>query len=60
MASKRKHYEVTLQTKYNALKDLEKVHLNKDVAKEYNIKPVNTSPPKFGRKKSNSYKLKLM
>ena len=31
MATKRKHHEVTLNVKYEALKELEKGRLNKDV-----------------------------
>ena len=37
MAPKRKHCEVTLKVKYNALKELEKGRLNKDVAEEFKI-----------------------
>ena len=37
MATKRKHCEVTLKVKYNALKELEKGRLNKDVAEEFKI-----------------------
>ena len=37
MATKGKHCEVTLKVKYNALKELEKGRLNKDVAEEFKI-----------------------
>ena len=51
MASKRKHNEVTLKIKYNALKDLEKGHLTKDVAKEYNIPTSTLATWKKSKKK---------
>ena len=35
MATKRKHSEVTLKIKYEALKELEKRRPNKDVANEF-------------------------
>ena len=37
MAAKRKHNEVTLKVKYNALKELEKGRPNKDVANQFSI-----------------------
>ena len=37
MATKRKHREVTLKVKFEALKELEKGRQNKDVAKQYGI-----------------------
>ena len=37
MATKRKHQEVTLKIKYEALKELEKGRQNKDVAKQFGI-----------------------
>ena len=37
MATKRKHYEVTLKVKYKALKELEKGRPNKDVANQFSI-----------------------
>ena len=37
MATKRKHQEVTLKVKYEAIKELEKCRQNKDVAKQYGI-----------------------
>ena len=36
-ATKRKHREVTLKVKYEALKELEKGRPNKDVAKRFSI-----------------------
>ena len=33
----RKHHEVTLRVKYEALKELEKVRPNKDVANQFSI-----------------------
>ena len=37
MAPNRKHYEVTLKVKYEALKELEKRRPNKDVANHLSI-----------------------
>ena len=37
MATKRKHREVTLKVKFEALKELEKGRQNKDVAKQCGI-----------------------
>ena len=37
IASERKHHEVTLKVKYEALKELEKGRPNKDVAKQFSI-----------------------
>ena len=37
MATKRKHHEVTLKIKYEALKELEKGWPNKDVANQFSI-----------------------
>ena len=37
MATKRKHHEVTLKVKYQALKELEKGRPNKDVASQFSI-----------------------
>ena len=37
MATKRKHHEVTLKVKYEALKELEKGRSNKDVANQFSI-----------------------
>ena len=37
MATKRKHHEVTLKVKYEALKELEKGRPNKDVANQFSI-----------------------
>ena len=37
MATKRKHHEVTLKVKYEALKELEKGRTNKDVANQFSI-----------------------
>ena len=37
MAAKRKHQDVTLEIKYEALKELEMGRQNKDVAKQYGI-----------------------
>ena len=37
MATKRKHNEVTLKVKYEALKELEKGRPNKDVANQFGI-----------------------
>ena len=37
MATKRKHNEVTLKVKYEALKELEKWRSNKDVANQFGI-----------------------
>ena len=37
MATRRKHREVTLKVKFEALKELEKGRQNKDVAKQYGI-----------------------
>ena len=37
VATKRKHYEVTLKVKYEALKELEKGRPNKDVANQFSI-----------------------
>ena len=37
IATKRKHYEVTLKVKYEALKGLEKGRPNKDVANQFSI-----------------------
>ena len=37
MAAKRKHHEVTLKVKYEALKELEKGRPNKDVANQFSI-----------------------
>ena len=41
MATKRKHHEVTLKVKYEALKELEKGKRNKDVANQFSI-PAST------------------
>ena len=37
MATKRKHQEVTLKVKYEALKELKKSRPNKDVANQFSI-----------------------
>ena len=37
IATKRKHHEVTLKVKYEALKGLEKGRSNKDVANQFSI-----------------------
>ena len=37
MATKRKHHEVTLKVKYEALKELEKSRPNKDFANQFSI-----------------------
>ena len=37
MATKRKHNKVTLKTKYEALKDLDKNRPNKEVAIQFNV-----------------------
>ena len=37
MATKRKHHEVTLKVKYEALKEMEKGRPNKGVAKQFSI-----------------------
>ena len=37
MATKRKHHEVTLKVKYEALKELEKGRPNKDAANQFGI-----------------------
>ena len=37
MATKRKHHEVTLKVKYEALKELEKGRPNKGVANQFSI-----------------------
>ena len=37
MATKRKHHEVTLKLKYEALNELEKGRSNKGVAKQFSI-----------------------
>ena len=37
MATKRKHYEMTLKVKYEALKELEKGRPNKDIANQFII-----------------------
>ena len=37
IASERKHHEVTLKVKYEALKELEKGRPDKDVANQFNI-----------------------
>ena len=37
MVTKRKHHEVNLQVKYEALKELEKGRPNKDVANQFSI-----------------------
>ena len=37
MATKRKHHEVTLKVKYEALKEIEKGRPNKGVANQYSI-----------------------
>ena len=37
IATKRKHYKVTLKVKYEALKELEKVRPNKGVANQFSI-----------------------
>ena len=37
MATKRKHHEVTLKIKYEALKELEKGTPNKDVVNQFSI-----------------------
>ena len=66
MAPKKKHCEVTLKVKYNALKELEKGRLNKDVAEEFNIPSSTLATWKknkdkiFEAFKSNSYNPKLM
>ena len=41
MATKRKHHEVTLNVKYEALKELEKGRPNKDAANQFSI-PAST------------------
>ena len=37
MATKRKHHEVTLKVKYEALKELEKSRPNEDIANQFSI-----------------------
>ena len=37
MATKRKHHEVTLKLRYEALKELEKGRTNKDVVNQFSI-----------------------
>ena len=37
MVTKRRHHEVNLQVKYEALKELEKGRPNKDVANQFSI-----------------------
>ena len=37
IVTKRKHHEVTLKVKYEALKEMEKGRPNKDVAKQFSI-----------------------
>ena len=55
MATKRKHNEVTLKVKYEALKELEKGRPNKDVANlEFQVVPLLP-----GRKTKKRYSMLL-
>ena len=51
MAAKRKHNEVTLKVKYNALKELEKGRPNKDVANQFSIPGSTLATWKKNKKK---------
>ena len=52
MAAKRKHNEVTLKVKYNALKELEKGRPNKDVANQFSIPGSTLATWKKNKKRS--------
>ena len=51
MATKRKHHEVTLKVKYEALKELEKSRPNKDVANQFSIPGSNLATWKKNKEK---------
>ena len=51
MASKRKHQEVTLKVKYEALKELKKSRPNKDVANQFSITGSNLATWKKSKEK---------
>ena len=51
MATKRKHHEVTLKVKYEALKELKKSRPNKDVANQFSITGSNLATWKKNKKK---------
>ena len=52
MARKRKHHEVTLKVKYEALKELEKGRPNKDFANHFSIPGSTLATWKKTKKKS--------
>ena len=52
MATKRKHHEVTLKVKYEALKELEKGRPNKDVANQFSIPGSTLTTWKNNREKN--------
>ena len=51
MATKRKHQEVTLKVKYEALKELKKSRPNKDVANQFSITGSNLATWKKNKEK---------
>ena len=51
MATKRKHHEVTLKVRYEALKELEKSRPNKDVANQFSIPGSNLATWKKNKEK---------
>ena len=52
MATKRKHHEVILKVKYEALKELEKSRPNEDVANQFSIPGSTLATWKNNKKKS--------
>ena len=57
MATKRKHHEVTLKVKCEALKELEKGRPNKAVANQFSIPGSTLATWKNNKKKKKSLKL---
>ena len=52
MATKRKHHEVTLKVKYEALKELKKGRPNKDITNQFSIPSSTLAIWKKTKKKS--------
>ena len=52
MATKRKHHEVALKVKYEALKELEKVRPNKGVANQFSIPGSTIATWKINKEKT--------
>ena len=57
MATERKHHEVTLKVKYEALKELEKSMTNKHVENKFSIPGSTLATWKKNKKKTKSLKL---